>query len=294
MSVRYTRPDDRSGLATSSNRAATQQIWLPGDPVPRRAAIRWHGCRRRPPPCARAAGDVPVDGPASRGHLLLKAGTARQTGRGRPGLRRQKRGRSRPARGRGPARRPTRPGRRPRKRVRVSSIGFEPKPKPRSPGPPPERNTKGGTNPNQSSPQDPVSPDTAVRTALKHPLGRFRSPAYGGAEAGACGVYGARAAWLAPIVDVVANNFGGGAPSGARPSLAGYLRPRLASYGCWVQDRMAGCTVCRSVWCIRRSSSVETRRLFGGLAGRSSCWGLTTCSPMTMCSAPSTPAEPLG
>ena len=173
LSVRYTRPDDRSGLATSSNRAATQQIWLPGDPVPRRAAIRWHGCRRRPPPCARAAGDVPVDGPASRGHLLLKAGTARQTGRGRPGLRRQKRGRSRPARGRGPARRPTRPGRRPRKRVRVSSIGFEPKPKPRSPGPPPERNTKGGTNPNQSSPQDPVSPDTAVRTARQAPPGPF-------------------------------------------------------------------------------------------------------------------------
>jgi hypothetical protein len=43
LSVRDTRPDYRSGLATSSNLAATQQI-----PVPRRTAIRWHGCRRSP------------------------------------------------------------------------------------------------------------------------------------------------------------------------------------------------------------------------------------------------------
>ena len=60
------------------------------------------------------------------------------------------------------------------------------------------------------------------------------------AHSGACGVYGARAAWVAPIVDVFSNDFGGGAHSGARPSLAGCLRPRLARSGCWVQDRMAG------------------------------------------------------
>ena len=53
---------------------------------------------------------------------------------------------------------------------------------------------------------------------------------------------------------------------------------------------MAGCTVCRSVWCIRRwRSSVATRRRSGGSAGRSRTWGSTTCSPMTMCSARSTP-----
>ena len=85
------------------------------------------------------------------------------------------------------------------------------------------------------APRAPSPPDTAYEPRVKHLVGRFRSPAYGGARTGRRAVTrGARRLGGKHIVDVFSNDFGGRRPVVAPgpPSRVTFVRGSRGS-GCW-------------------------------------------------------------